>query len=165
MNPFDASPDIVRLFHSPQPGAPMQARIRLQLRAGLGIEGDRHCGRADWPGQNLTLVEAEEIERFCAMTGRAVDLALTRRNVITRGVRLNDLVGRRFRIGDCVLLGIERCEPCSSLGQRLADAHLDVAAVIHHWLGRGGLRADVLTNGTISAGDSLEIIDPEGVIG
>lgn len=157
-------PDIVRLFQSPQPGALMQARIRLRLGAGQGIVGDRHWGRADWPGQNLTLVEAEEIERFCALTGRAVDLALTRRNVVTRGVRLNELVGRRFRIGDCVLFGVELCEPCGSLGRRLADEHFDAAAVIGHWLGRGGLRADVLTDGTISAGDALEIDDPDGVI-
>jgi MOSC domain-containing protein YiiM len=124
------SPAIVeRLFLAAQPGAPLQSRLRLPLCTRGGVLGDRHCGRSDWPGQNLTLVEAEEIEHFCATTGRAVDLALTRRNVVTRGVRLNDLVGRRFRIGDCLLLGVERCEPCRSLGLRLADETLDLAAV------------------------------------
>jgi len=161
----NASPAVVeRLFLAAEPGAPLQSRLRLPLRAGGGVVGDRHCGCSDWPGQNLTLVEAEEIEIFCATTGRAVDLGLTRRNIVTRGVRLNDLVGCRFRIGDCVLLGVERCEPCNSLGQRLADASLDAAAVIRHWLGRGGLRADVLTDGTINAGDTLEIVDPDGAL-
>lgn len=164
MIPVSSIPGIVRLFQTPKPGAPMQPRIRIQLRAGQGIIGDRHCGRADWPGQNLTLVEAEEIESFCTTTGRTIDLGLTRRNVVTRAVRLNDLVGRRFRIGDCILLGVERCEPCNSLGRRLADASFDAAAVVRHWLGRGGLRADVLTDGTISAGDTLEIVDSEGVL-
>ena len=158
-NAIPYSAFIERLFQAAQSGAPQQSRLRLSLHAGAGVVGDRHCGRGDWPGQNLTLVEAEEIERFCAATGRAVDLALTRRNIVTRGVRLNDLVGRRFRIGDCLLLGVERCEPCRSLGLRLADDMLDVAAIVDYWTGRGGLRAAVLTGGTIRSGDVLEILD------
>jgi MOSC domain-containing protein YiiM len=148
---------VERLFISPQHGAPQVGRRRVRLLAGHGIVGDRHFGRRDWDGQNLALVEAEEIEAFCAMTGRRTDLALTRRNIVTRGVRLNDLVGRRFRIGDCLLLGVERCEPCLTLGRLLAGAGLDAAAVVRYWTGRCGLRADVLGDGSITVGDEIEI--------
>lgn len=153
---------VERLYLADAMGAPLQARLRLSLCAGQGIVGDRHAGRRDWPGQNLTLVEAEEIENYCLSRSRPIDLALTRRNIVTRGVRLNSLVGRRFRIGDCLLYGVERCEPCLSLGQCLADETFDVPAVIHYWTGRGGLRADVLSDGAIRAGDKLEIVDTSG---
>lgn len=149
---------VERLFLSPARGAAQVACPSLELTAGQGVAGDRHCGRADWAGQNLTLVEAEEIEAFCAASGRELDLSLTRRNVVTRGVRLNTLVGRRFRIGDCVLLGVERCEPCATLGRRLANAAFAAPAVVSYWVGRGGLRADVLVAGRLACGDELTLI-------
>ena len=147
---------IERLYMSPGHGAPQTGRRRLQLVTGCGIVGDRHFGKQDWPGQSLTLVEAEEIEAFCARTGRQTDLAITRRNIVTRGVRLNELVGRQFRIGDCLLAGVERCEPCGTLGRALAAPGFDADAVVRYWVGRGGLRADVLQDGSIDVGDTLE---------
>lgn len=146
---------IAHLFASPQRGAPQQALAALQLLAGQGVSGDRHCGRSDWPGQQVTLVEAEEIEAFCTATGQALDWALTRRNVVTRGVRLNALVGQRFRLGECELLGVELCEPCRSLGRRLENAAMSAPEVVRYWLGRGGLRADVLVGGRVRLGDAL----------
>lgn len=148
---------VERLFTSPQHGAPLVGRKRIQLVAGRGIVGDRHFGGQDWDGQSLALVEAEEIEAFCTMAGRQVDLALTRRNIVTRGVRLNELVGRRFHIGGCLLLGVERCEPCLTLGRLLERPGLDAAAVVRYWTGRGGLRADILSDGSISVGDEIGI--------
>ncbi|WP_412478485.1 MOSC domain-containing protein [Azonexus sp. IMCC34839] len=150
---------VEHLFLSPQRGAPQQACAQLELRAGQGVVGDRHQGRTDWSGQNLTLVEAEEIEAFCALSQREVDWSLTRRNVVTRGLRLNDLVGKTFRLGDCLLRGVERCEPCRTLGQRLENTVLTGPQVVSHWLGRGGLRVDVLRGGTLRIGDIPEIVE------
>lgn len=133
------------------------AQSSIALEAGQGIVGDRYFGKHDYPGQNLTLVEAEEIEAFCAMHGREIDLSLTRRNLVTRGIRLNDLVGKEFRLGSAVLRGIELCEPCASLGKRLADETLTPAAVVKHWQGRGGLRADVIRSGMVSQGDRIAV--------
>jgi len=120
-------------------------------------------GSTDWPGQNLTLIEAVEVETFCQLLGQAADLALSRRNIVTRDVRLNALVGRHFRIGDCRLFGVELCEPGGSLGRRLATPDHNAAAIVRYWTGRGGLRADVLNNGWITVGDSLEILSPPGL--
>jgi MOSC domain-containing protein YiiM len=98
------------------------------------------------------LVEAEEIERFCAKHGRTPDLSLTRRNLVTRGVRLNDLLNVEFTIGNVKVRGVELCEPCVILGGNLSSEMLPTAAVIKHWVGRGGLRVDVLTDGEIARG-------------
>ena len=113
-------------------------------------------GNVPTRGQNLTLVEAEEIELFCAEYCRPPDLSLTRRNVVTRGVRLNDLVNVEFAIGNVRLRGIELCEPCILLGNSLSSESLAPAAVIKHWLRRGGLRADVLSTGEIVRGARIE---------
>lgn len=148
---------VERLFLSPSHGAGQQECRQLELLAGQGVVGDRHFARSECSGQQLTLVEAEEIERFNAHTGRADDLSISRRNVVTRGVRLNYLVGRQFRIGNCLLVGIELCEPCRTLGQRLGNEALSASEVVKYWLGRGGLRANVLASGTLACGDALTV--------
>lgn len=146
---------VERIFTSIAPGAPQVAHDRIAVRAGAGIVGDLNFGLSRHPGQNLTLVEAEEIEAFCAAQGRAVDLGVTRRNLVMRGVRLNELVGVRFKVGDVTLLGIELCEPCTTLGSILASETLTVAAAIRLWVRRGGLRVDVLSDGTIAVRDRV----------
>jgi len=150
---------VERLFLSDARGAAQRECRQLELLAGQGVVGDRHFARADWAGQQLTLVEAEEIERFCAHGGRANDLSITRRNVVTRGIRLNQLVGRQFRLGSCLLVGVETCEPCRTLGLRLANEALSPPEVVKYWVGRGGLRADVLTSGLLACGDALTLVD------
>jgi MOSC domain-containing protein YiiM len=118
----------------------------------MGVVGDRNFGISKHPGQNLTLVEAEEIEGFCAEQARVPDLSLTRRNLVIRGVRLNDLVHVEFRIGEVKLRGVELCEPCVVLGSALAGELLATPAVVKRWVGRGGLRVDVLGDGEIVRG-------------
>ena len=149
---------VERIFISPEPGGAQRECGRIRLETGEGIVGDRNFGKRVYPGQNITLVEAEEIERFCREHGRAIDLSMTRRNLVTRGIGLNDLVGKTFTIGTAQLAGVELCEPCASLGKTLADESLSAAAVIRHWMGHGGLRADVVGAGEIVPGTSIEVI-------
>ncbi len=148
---------VERIFISREPGGAQQACESIRVERGAGIVGDRHFGRNDWAGQNLTLVEAEEIACFCAETGRPDDPAITRRNLVTRGVRLNELVGKTFTIGSATLHGIETCEPCGDLGRALADDTLSAAAVVKRWVGRGGLRATVIDSGEISVGATITV--------
>ena len=150
---------IEKIFISAERGGLQVDCERAVLEAGMGIVGDRSFGKNAYPGQSVTLVEAEEIECFCAERGRPVDLAMTRRNLVTRGVRLNELVGREFRVGSARLRGVELCEPCASLGQRLADASLAPAEVVRRWVGHGGLLADVLESGIVQPGDELVVSD------
>jgi MOSC domain-containing protein YiiM len=112
--------------------------------AGKGLEGDRHYyEEGAEPGRALTLVEAEEVERVGLPPGG------TRRQVTVRGVRLNDLVGKRFRVGDVECYGVELCEPCLHLESLTRPGMID--ELVH----RAGINADILTDGTISVGDEI----------
>jgi MOSC domain-containing protein YiiM len=114
--------------------------------AGKGLEGDRHFhDEGTPPGQALTLVEAEEVERVGLEPGG------TRRQVTVRGVRLNDLVGKRFTVGDVECYGVELCEPCLHLQS------LTRPGMIHDLVHRAGINADILTDGTISVGDEIAV--------
>jgi MOSC domain-containing protein YiiM len=129
---------------------------RAVLVAGAGVEGDRYatgCGHfsaAGRSGQELTLVEAEAIEALAREHGIALAPADARRNVVTRGIDLNALVGRRFRIGGAECHGRRLAEPCSWLQQMAPPGTL--RGLVH----RGGLRADVLRGGEVALGDRVE---------
>ena len=140
------------IFICPEAGAPQLSCQKINLVAGNGIVGDRNYGLSKWPGQNLTLIELEEIEAFVGEKNRERDLSITRRNILTRGVRLNELVGKEFKIGDITLRGIELCEPCRSLGAALSSSTLSSKQFVERFLHRGGLRVDVLTSGVIEVG-------------
>lgn len=148
---------IEHIFISPEGGAPQQSCERITLKAGAGIVGDRNFGKLDYPGRNLTLVEAEEIEHFCAQHGRVPELNRTRRNLVTRGVRLNDLVGQTFNIGAVQVRGVELCEPCEMIGATYANETLTAAAAVRAWVGRAGLRVDVLSDGEVRLGDRISL--------
>ena len=114
--------------------------------AGKGLKGDRQfCEEGAAPGEALTLVEAEVLEDV-GLTG-----VQSRRQVVVRGVRLNDLIGKRFLVGGVECLGVEICEPCLHL-QSLTRPGL-IKDMIH----RGGLNADILTDGQISVGDVVSV--------
>ena len=143
---------IERIFIRPPGGNPTIEQESVRVVAGAGIEGDRYFAAHDEPGQNVTFVEAEAIEAFAIEHRRPLDLSATGRNVVTRGVRLNELVGREFIVGSVRFRGVELCEPCLTLGEALATPTLSPARAVKHWVHRGGLRADALTSGELSVG-------------
>lgn len=147
---------VERIFICPERGAAQLECDHITVEGGMGVSGDRNFGHCTCPGQNVTLVEAEEIELFSAEHSRAPDLSVTRRNLVTRGVRLNDLVNMEFTVGTVRLRGVELCEPCILLGKRLGSESLAPASVVKRWVGRGGLRADILSSGRITRGDRIE---------
>jgi MOSC domain-containing protein YiiM len=125
-------------------GAPLRAVDSVRAIAGKGLESDRHFrARGAKPGQALTLVEAENVEAAGLAPGE------TRRQVTTRGVRLDDLVGRRFRVGEVECYGVELCEPCKRLQSMTRPG------IIKELTHRAGINADILTDGTISVGDDI----------
>jgi MOSC domain-containing protein YiiM len=123
----------------------------IEVLAGQGPRGDRNFvdEPAERNGHDLTLIEAEALEAFTDETGIELSHEESRRNVLTRGVRLNDLVGKRFRVGEVECVGVELCEPCSHL------QGLTRPGVLRGLVHRGGLRADVTHSGTIAVGDEL----------
>lgn len=123
-----------------------------RVAAGKGIEGDRYFfGKGSFShwrgtGRALTLVEAEALE------DAGLGFAEARRNVVVRGVDLNALVGVRFCVGSVECLGRRLCEPCKHLEK------LEGEGLMRSLAGRGGLRADVLTDGVVSVGDALSVL-------
>ena len=146
---------IERIFVATAPRAPQIEVPSVRVVVGKGIEGDRHFGKRKVSGENLTLVEAEELEAFAQEQGVPVDLSGSRRNIVTRGVRLNDLVGREFRLGTALLRGVELCEPCSVMGRLYALPDWPGPRTVRQMLHRAGLRADVLQTGVFKVGDAL----------
>ena len=147
---------IERIFIRPPSGSPTIEQDSVRVVAGAGIEGDRYFDAHDEPGQNVTFVEAEAIEAFAMEHHRTIDPSATGRNIITRGVRLNELVGREFIVGSVRFRGVELCQPCLTLGEALATPTLPPARVVRHWLHRGGLRADALSSGELSVGAAFK---------
>jgi MOSC domain-containing protein YiiM len=143
---------VVGLFTAVEAGAPVVGRDSVEVRPGKGIVGDRyalglgHWSDPRWPDQELTLVEAEVAEAL------AIEAALLRRNVVTRGVRLDDLIGVRFRIGGALLEGVRPCDPCRYLET------LTRPGIAEELDGRGGLRARVLTGGHLRVGDAIVVL-------
>lgn len=130
---------------------------KIELITGKGIVGDRNFDRAQWPGQNITFIEIEEIEAFNNNYQQRIHLADTRRNIITQGIRLNALVGKIFTIGDVRFKGVELCEPCATLGKLLGNDTLAAKDVVKAFVHKSGLRADVLSDGEIQYGMSITV--------
>jgi MOSC domain-containing protein len=151
--PDKAGPgSVAGLLIAPEAEAPLVAVESVVAIAGRGLDGDRYgAGRGTFSGPGrgyqLTLVEAETLDELNISWERA------RRNVVTRGVSLNPLVGRRFRIGEVECIGRRLCEPCAHL-EKVSGAGL-LRPLVH----RGGLRADILVGGTIALGDELVPLD------
>jgi MOSC domain-containing protein YiiM len=127
---------------------------------GRGLAGDRYAAKAGtftprsdrMRGYDVTLIEAEVLERVTLSDGSHLTQAESRRNLVTSGIDLNALVGREFTIGSVRVMGQRLCEPCVHL-QRLTKPGV-VAGLVH----QGGLRADILTDGEIHLGDTITVI-------
>jgi MOSC domain-containing protein YiiM len=136
------------IFVGAVPEGPLQAADEVSVATGAGIEGDRHGDK------DITLFEAEAIEGLRADTGIELAPGEIRRNVMTRGIALNDLLGRRIRVGEVEAVVTELCHPCSHLQQ------LTQPGVLRGLVDRGGLNADVVAGGAIRVGDSIEDLGP-----
>ena len=135
--------------------APMKSVNEARAVPGKGLEGDRYFFRQGTfykpqPDRELTLIEAEAIEALRSEFQVEFDLSASRRNVVTRGVPLNHLVGKEFWIGEVKARGLKLCEPCAHL-QRLSHPKV-LPGLVH----RGGLRAQILSEGTIRVGQTIK---------
>ena len=137
----------------------MQGVARVVAVEGRGLEGDRYFAKtgtySNHPGSGraVTLIEIEAIEALAREYDVHLAAGLARRNLVTRNVPLNHLVGKTFVVGDVVLRGTRLCEPCLHL-EKLA-----VKGVAGGLIHRGGLRAEIVAGGAIRAGDALAVID------
>ena len=148
--------NVVSIYITPVAGNPTQAVDSVHAVPGFGLVGDRYYGlpgedsTKSASGKEITLIEIEAIEALHEHEKINLSAGDIRRNIVTRGVPLNHLVGRQFRVGEVKLLGIRLCEPCQYLAN-MTDARV-LPALIH----RGGLRASILAEGFINVGDVIE---------
>ncbi len=123
---------------------------RVRAVAGRGLEGNRHFYDEAPPGRALTLIAAEALAEGAAVSGVPLDADESGRNVLTSGIDLNALVGERFKVGEVECIGVELCEPCTTLEGATRPG------VIKAYVHRAGLNADILTDGEIAVGDAVE---------
>lgn len=149
---------VTAIYTTPNAGETLVSVESAVLERAKGLVGDRYYRQAgtfseklkdsaDW---EITLIESEEIQRYNDIHDAALSPGSFRRNIITSGIRLNDLVGQEFVVGDAVLEGIRLCEPCEYLESLLGSG---IAKAMAH---RAGLRARTVKSATIRSGDSIE---------
>lgn len=150
--------EVLSIHITPKAEAPMVAVPEVNAVAGRGLEGDRyfaHTGTySETPGsgREVTLIATEAIAEAEGEYGVKLAPGDSRRNIMTRGVALNDLVDKEFRVGDVVLRGTRLCEPCDYLQGLVGQENL-TKSLVH----RGGLRCDIVTGGMIRVGDAVEV--------
>ena len=125
---------------------------QISLIAGKGIFGDLHFHEFNDARKQLTLIESENIDYYNKNFNLKIPYLNFRRNIVTKGIQLNDLVGKKLLIGKVELKGIDLCRPCKNLQEILKQNN-----IIKEFLTKGGLRCEILNNGIINVGDLIKV--------
>jgi MOSC domain-containing protein YiiM len=126
----------------------------IDVLANQGVLGDRHFNEFNDPYNQLSLIESENIDYYNIKYGLNIPYIDFRRNIITKGIQLNDLVGKKFQIGKVELEGIDLCRPCKHLSEALQQNN-----IIKEFLRRGGLRCQILSSSIIEVGSKIKVLD------
>ena len=125
----------------------------INLLAGKGIVGDRYFQEKNEDRNQLTLIESENIDYYNNKFNLKIPYLNFRRNIVTKGIKLNDLVGKKLIIGKTKKKGIDFCRPCKSLQENLNQEN-----IIKEFLRMGGLRCEILTSSNIKSGDEIKVL-------
>ena len=125
----------------------------IVLVAGKGIIGDRHFKDYNNPFNHLSIIESESIDEYNKKYNLSIPYLDFRRNIVTKGIRLNDLTDRKILIGEVQLGVIDLCRPCRHLSEKL-----DKDNIIKEFLRKGGIRCEILNDGKISINDQIKIV-------
>ena len=124
----------------------------IEVLANKGIVGDRHFDNYNDPFCQLSLIESENIDNYNSKFGLNISYVDFRRNIITKGIKLNNLVGKKFQIGNVKVEGIDLCRPCKHLSEILNQDN-----IIKEFLKKGGLRCQILSSSIIHTEDEIKI--------
>ena len=125
----------------------------IEVLANKGVVGDRHFDEYNDPYNQLTLIESENIDYYNTKYGLDIPYKDFRRNVVTKGIQLNDLIGKKIKIGKVEVEGIDLCRPCRHLTEVLNQSN-----ILKEFLRRGGLRCQILKSSTINVDDEIKVI-------
>ena len=126
----------------------------IDILANQGVVGDRHFKEFNNPYNQLSLIESENIDYYNIKFGSNIPYLDFRRNVVTKGIQLNDLVGKKLLVGNVEVEGIDLCRPCKHLTEVLGQDN-----ILKEFLRRGGLRCQVLSSCSIKIGDKIKVLD------
>ena len=126
----------------------------INVLANKGVVGDRHFDDYNDPYCQLSLIESENIDEYNIRFGLNISYIDFRRNIVTKGIQLNDLIGKKLSVGNVELEVIDLCRPCRHLTEML-----DQRNVLKEFLRKGGLRCQILSSSKISVGDKIKVIN------
>ena len=126
----------------------------IEVLANKGVVGDRHFDEFNDPYCQLSLIESENIDFYNSKYNLNIPYVDFRRNIITKGIRLNDLIGKKFLVGNVKVEGIDLCRPCRHLTEILNQEN-----ILKEFLRKGGLRCQILSSSIINVGDNIKVLD------
>tara|TARA_B100000963_G_C22199649_1_gene482536 strand:- start:120 stop:566 length:447 start_codon:yes stop_codon:yes gene_type:complete len=146
--------EVLKLGITTNNNQPIKDVNSIEVIANKGIVGDRHFHEFNDPYNQLSLIESENIDEYNFRFKLNISYIDFRRNIVTRGIQLNDLIGKKLSIGNVKLEVLDLCRPCKHLTEILNQKN-----VLKEFLRKGGLRCQILSSSMISVGDKIEIID------
>ena len=145
--------EVIKLGIAQNRSQKIQEVEKIELLPGKGIVGNRHFQEDNNPKNQLTLIESENIDYYNKKFNVQIPYVNFRRNIITKGIELNKLVGKQFVVGKIKVKGNDLCRPCKHLQEILGQKD-----IIKEFLQKGGLRCEILTSGIIEVGDKIKIL-------
>ena len=145
---------VYKICISPKPDQGMEDVYSVTTIAGKGIVGDRYFNEDNDKNHQITLIESENIVFYNKISDQKISYIDFRRNIVTRGIELNPLIGKELQIGSTKIKVHKLCEPCLELQNKLQQTNF-VKNLTH----RGGLRCEILTSGLITVNDDIVIIN------
>jgi MOSC domain-containing protein YiiM len=127
----------------------------INLIAGKGIVGDRHFRDFNDPFNQLSIIESENIDEYNLKNKLSIPYLNFRRNIVTKGIKLNELLNKNIKIGSVKLDVIDLCRPCRHLSEKLGRDD-----IIKEFLRKGGIRCQIINDGKISVTDKIKVIQP-----
>ena len=146
--------EVFKLGITAKNNLPIKNVNMIEVMANKGIVGDRHFHDSNDPYNQLSLIESENIDDYNIKFGLNIPYIDFRRNVVTKGIKLNDLIGKKLKVGNVELEAIELCRPCRHLTEML-----DQKNILKEFMRKGGLRCQILTSSKINIGDKIELIN------
>ena len=144
--------EVFKLGIAAKNNQPIKEVNSIEVLANKGIVGDRHFNDFNDPYNQLSLIESENIDEYNIKFGLDIPYINFRRNIITKGIKLNDLIGKKLQIGNVELEGVELCRPCRHLTEMLNQKN-----ILKEFMRKGGLRCQILSSSKISIGDKINL--------
>ena len=145
--------EVYKLGISVNNNKPINEVSSINVLANKGVVGDRHFKEFNDPYNQLTLIESENIDYYNIKYSLNIPYVDFRRNIITKGIKLNDLVGKKILVGKVQLEGIDLCRPCRHLSEVLGHEN-----IIKEFLRKGGIRCQILTTSSIKISDKISVV-------